>query len=131
MAEDKDSTLIATMLEAVKQSLEDDKAEQVVVIDLEGKTSIADHMVIASGRSTRQVGAMAQHLAEKLKELGAKAVSIEGMPRADWVLIDARDIVIHLFRPDVRGFYRLEKMWGGEVPSDQKPESDYSPLDEQ
>lgn len=98
-------------------SLDDDKAEDVVVIDLAGKTSFADYMIIASGRSGRQVGAMAEHLREKLKAAGAASVDVEGMPQADWVLIDAGDIVVHLFRPEVRSFYNLEKMWGVELPA--------------
>lgn len=96
-------------------SLEDDKAEAVSVIDLRGKTSMADHMVIATGQSTRQVGAMADHLMEKLKRAG-QPVAVEGVPQCDWVLIDAGDIIVHLFRPEVRAFYNLEKMWGGTRP---------------
>jgi ribosome-associated protein len=101
----------------VEESLEADKGEGVVVIPLRGLTSIADHMVIASGRSSRQVAAMAQHVASKLKETGLKRVAIEGLPRADWVLIDGGDIIVHLFRPEVRSFYNLEKMWGVEIPA--------------
>ncbi len=82
-----------------------------------GKSSIADHMVIASGRSARQVGAMAEHIAERLKGLGIGA-SIEGLPQGDWVLIDGGDIVVHLFRPEVRAYYNLEKMWGVPAPGD-------------
>ena len=95
----------------VLQSLDDDQAQEIVSIPLEGKTSIADHMVIASGRSTRQVAAMAQKLAERIKHGGFGHVRIEGLPAADWVLIDAGDIVVHLFRPEVRSFYNLERMW--------------------
>ena len=73
-------------------------------------------MVIASGRSTRQVGAMAEHLAQKLKEAGASRVSVEGMPQCDWVLIDGGDVIVHLFRPEIRRFYNLEKMWGEMLP---------------
>jgi ribosome-associated protein len=101
----------------VEESLEADKGEGVVVIPLRGLTSIADHMVIASGRSSRQVAAMAQHVASRLKETGLKRVAIEGLPRADWVLIDGGDIIVHLFRPEVRSFYNLEKMWGVEIPA--------------
>ena len=96
----------------VLSSLDDDQAQEVVSIPLEGKSSIADHMVIASGRSTRQVAAMAQKLAERLKQAGFGPVRIEGLPAADWVLIDAGDVVVHLFRPEVRSFYTLERMWG-------------------
>ncbi len=92
-------------------SLDDDKAEDVVVIDLAGKTAIADHMVIASGTSQRQVGAMAEHLREKIKGSGVKPVAVEGAAQCDWVLIDAGDIIIHLFRPEVRAFYQLERLW--------------------
>jgi ribosome-associated protein len=95
----------------VMQSLDDDQAMEIVSIPLEGKSSIADYMVIASGRSTRQVAAMAQKLAERIKHGGFGHVRIEGLPAADWVLVDAGDIVVHLFRPEVRSFYNLERMW--------------------
>jgi ribosome-associated protein len=97
--------------ELVLKSLDDDQAQDLVSIPLEGKSSIADHMVIASGRSTRQVAAMAQKLAERIKHGGFGHVRIEGLPAADWVLVDAGDVVIHLFRPEVRSFYNLERMW--------------------
>jgi ribosome-associated protein len=96
----------------VLHSLDEDQAQDVVSIPLEGKSSIADHMVIASGRSTRQVAAIATHLAERLKKAGHGTARIEGLPAADWVLIDAGDVVVHLFRPEVRSFYNLERMWG-------------------
>ena len=95
----------------VLTSLDDDQAQEVISIPLEGKSSIADHMVIASGRSTRQVAAMAQKLAERIKHAGMGPVRLEGLPAADWVLVDAGDIVVHLFRPEVRTFYNLERMW--------------------
>ena len=95
----------------VLKSLDDDQAQEIVSIPLEGKSSIADHMVIASGRSTRQVAAMAQKLAERIKHGGFGHARIEGLPAADWVLIDAGDVVVHLFRPEVRAFYNLERMW--------------------
>ena len=95
----------------VLTSLDDDQAQEVISIPLEGKSSIADHMVIASGRSTRQVAAMAQKLAERIKHAGMGPVRLEGLPAADWVLVDAGDVVIHLFRPEVRSFYNLERMW--------------------
>jgi len=95
----------------VLQSLDDDQAVDVVSIPLAGKSSIADHMVIASGRSTRQVASMATKLAEKLKQQYGKIARIEGLPTADWVLIDADDVIVHLFRPEVRTFYNLERMW--------------------
>lgn len=95
----------------VLASLDDDQALETVSIPLTGKSSIADYMVISSGRSTRQVASMAQKLAERIKQGGFGHVRIEGLPAADWVLIDAGDIVIHLFRPEVRSFYNLERMW--------------------
>ncbi len=101
----------------ILQSLDDDQAQDIVSIPLEGKTAIADHMVIASGRSTRQVAAMAQKLAERIKHGGFGHARIEGLPAADWVLIDAGDVVVHLFRPEVRSFYNLERMWAfGDAP---------------
>jgi ribosome-associated protein len=102
----------------VLQSLDDDQAQDVASIPLEGKTTIADHMVIASGRSSRQVAAMAQKLAERIKQGGFGSARIEGLPAADWVLIDAGDVIVHLFRPEVRSFYNLERMWAfGEAPA--------------
>lgn len=95
----------------VLQSLDDDQAVEVVSIPLAGKSSIADHMVIASGRSTRQVASMAAKLADKIKQQTKRIVRIEGLPTADWVLIDADDVIVHLFRPEVRSFYNLERMW--------------------
>jgi len=95
----------------VMQSLDDDQAVEVVTIPLAGKSSIADHMVIASGRSSRQVASMATKLADKIKQQFGRIVRIEGLPVADWVLIDADDVIVHLFRPEVRTFYNLERMW--------------------
>ena len=101
----------------VMAQLDDDQAQEIVSIPLAGKSSIADHMVIASGRSTRQVAAMAQKLAEKVKAEGFGSARVEGLPAADWVLIDAGDVVVHLFRPEVRSFYNLERMWAfGDAP---------------
>jgi ribosome-associated protein len=107
----------ATELHAmVLQSLDDDQAQEVISIPLAGKSNIADFMVIASGRSTRQVASMAQKLAEKIKQSGGSA-RIEGLTNADWVLIDAGDVIVHLFRPEVRTFYNLERMWAfGDTP---------------
>lgn len=105
------------LLALVLQSLDDDQAQEIVTIDLEGKSSIADYMVIASGRSTRQVAAMAQKLGERLKEGGFGHPRIEGLPAADWVLVDAGGVIVHLFRPEVRSFYNLERMWGFDGPS--------------
>lgn len=107
----------AVLLALVLAQLDDDQAQDVVAIDLAGKSSIADHMVIASGRSTRQVAAMAQKLAEEVKKQGFGPARLEGLPAADWVLIDAGDVVIHIFRPEVRSFYNLERMWAfGDAP---------------
>lgn len=99
------------LIEMVQKSLDDDKAEDLVNIELAGKSTIADHMVIATGRSSRQVSAMADHLVRSLKQAGVRGIGVEGMRRGDWVLVDAGDIIIHLFRPEVREFYGLEKMW--------------------
>ena len=108
------------LVELVQASLEDDMAEDTVVIDLSNKSDIADFMVVTSGRSQRQVSTMAQHLSEKLKkEVGR--VSVEGAARCDWVLIDGGDVIVHLFRPEVRAFYNLEKMWGAELSEPRRP----------
>ncbi len=96
-------------------SLEDDKAENVLALKLEGKAMFCDRMVIATGLADRQISAMAQHLKEKLHEAGLKRVQIEGLGGSDWVLIDAGDIVVHLFKPDAREMYALEKMWGSDL----------------
>ena len=113
MADDTTKTVpsVEELHRAVLQSLDDDQAVEVVSIPLAGKSSIADHMVIASGRSTRQVASMATKLADRLKQDHGKLVRIEGLPTADWVLIDADDVIVHLFRPEVRSFYNLERMW--------------------
>ncbi|QRG09547.1 ribosome silencing factor [Xanthobacter dioxanivorans] len=103
----------AEILALVTARLDDDKSEDIVSIDLRGKTSIADYMVIASGRSQRHVGAIAEHLIEALKAAGIKHVRVEGQPACDWVLIDANDVIVHVFQPEVRSFYNIEKMWSG------------------
>ena len=100
----------------IQESLDGDKAGDIVVIDLAGKSSIADYMVIASGQSTRQVGAMTDHLVRKFKEIGLRGAKVEGQPRNDWVLVDAGDVIVHLFRPEVREFYQLEKLWSYQTP---------------
>ena len=105
---------VEALHELVLRSLDDDQAVEVVSIPLSGKSSIADHMVIASGRSTRQVASMAQKLSERIKQELGRNVRIEGLPVADWVLIDADDVIVHLFRPEVRTFYNLERMWAFE-----------------
>jgi ribosome silencing factor RsfS/YbeB/iojap len=95
-------------------SLEDDKAENVVAVDLAGRAAFADRMIVATGLADRQIAAMATHLEKKLHEAGIKRVQTEGTGGSDWVLIDAGDIVIHLFKPDARALYALEKMWGAD-----------------
>jgi ribosome-associated protein len=99
----------------VVQQLDDDKAENILNIPLSGKSPMADAMIVASGRSARHVSALADHVARKLKEAGASQVRIEGLPNADWVLIDAGDVIVHIFRPEVREFYNLERIWGPEA----------------
>ncbi|PSC05893.1 ribosome silencing factor [Alsobacter soli] len=99
--------------------LDDAKAEDTVSIDLTGKTSLADSMIVTSGRSNRHVGAIADRVIEGLKERGRKDVRVEGLPHCDWVLIDAGDVIVHVFRPEVRHFYNLEKMWGGDRPAER------------
>jgi ribosome-associated protein len=105
---------VEALHELVLRSLDDDQAQDVVSIPLTGKSNIADHMVIASGRSTRQVASMAQKLQDRIKQDLGRHVRIEGLPVADWVLIDADDVIVHIFRPEVRSFYNLERMWGFE-----------------
>jgi ribosome-associated protein len=107
------------LLSLVRHSLDDMKAEDVVEIDLAGKTSIADAMVIASGRSERHVGSIADRVVQAIKENGLGPVRVEGVPACDWVLIDAGDVIIHIFRPEVRQFYNLEKMWGADRPDER------------
>jgi len=99
------------LLASILKSLDDDKAEDVVQIDLRGKSEMGDHMVIASGRSTRQVSSMAQKLVDRLKQDYRLSAKVEGKEIGDWVLIDAGDVIVHIFRPEVREFYQLEKMW--------------------
>ena len=101
----------------IMKSLDDDQAVETISIPLAGKSAIADHMVIASGRSTRQVASMAEKLARAIKTEFGRSTRIEGLPAADWVLIDAGDVIVHLFRPEVRSFYNLERMWAfGDAP---------------
>jgi ribosome-associated protein len=102
---------VEALHQLVLKSLDDDQAVDVVTIPLTGKSNIADHMVIASGRSTRQVASMATKLADRIKQDLKKNVRIEGLSAADWVLIDADDVIVHIFRPEVRSFYNLERMW--------------------
>ncbi|MFA5990217.1 MAG: ribosome silencing factor [Sphingomonas sp.] len=112
-----DTDSVEALHQLVLASLDDDQAVETVSIPLAGKSSIADHMVIASGRSTRQVASMAAKLSEKIKAELGRSTRIEGLPTADWVLIDAGDVIVHLFRPEVRSFYNLERMWAfGDAP---------------
>jgi ribosome-associated protein len=112
--------LANSLTQGIMASLDDAKAEDVLTIDLEGKTSIADLMVIASGRSTTHVNAIADRVIRSCKDNGVIA-RIEGMPQCDWVLLDAGDVIIHVFRPEVRQFYNLEKMWGVDRPTEHRP----------
>lgn len=96
-------------------SLEDDKAEAILALDLVGRAAFADRMVIATGLADRQITAMATHLEQRLEEAGVKRIRVEGGGGSDWVLIDAGDIIVHLFKPDARALYGLEKMWGPEL----------------
>jgi ribosome-associated protein len=100
-----------SLLERIIASLEDDKAEDIVAIPLRGKSSMADHMVVCSGRSSRQVAAISEKLTDRLKHEFGIICKVEGKDQGDWVLIDAGDVVVHVFRPEVREFYQLEKMW--------------------
>jgi ribosome-associated protein len=113
------------MLDSILTSLDDDKAQDVLAIDLVGKTSIADRMIIASGTSARMVSAMADHLIRKLKDAGVKVQS-EGEKHGDWVVVDAGDVIVHLFRPEVRTFYSIERIWQAPVaaePTTVKPKA--------
>lgn len=107
------------LLNVVLDTLDNAKAENVVSIDLRGKTSIGDQMVIASGRSQRHVGAVADHLVRRLKDEGYGRARVEGLPQCDWVLIDAGDVIVHVFRPEAREFYNLEKMWSADRPMER------------
>lgn len=98
--------------------LEDAKAEKIVTIEIRGKSSIGDYMVVASGRNDRHVGAIAEQIQEKFKKAGYSGVRLEGKDNCDWVLVDAGDIIVHVFRPEVREFYNIEKMWQAERPLD-------------
>ena len=103
------------ILELITTSLDDDKAENILTIPLQGKSAMADYMVVASGTSSRQVAAMAEHIEFKLKQNKIAILGLEGLRQADWVLIDANDVIVHLFRPEVREFYGLERMWADDL----------------
>lgn len=114
-ARDRSTDRLETMQTVITSSLADDKAENIVSLDLAGRASFADRMVIATGLADRQISAMATHLIEKLAEIGVKRVQTEGAGGSDWVLVDAGDIVVHLFKPESRSLYALEKMWGTDL----------------
>lgn len=106
------------LLENVTQCLDENKAEDIISINLEGKSGIADYIVIANGRSQRQVSALAAYVVKGLKKAGHRDIVIEGLAQADWVLLDAGDVIVHIFRPEVRSFYNLDKMWDVELEAD-------------
>lgn len=108
------------MIDVVLQSLDDAKAEQTVAIDITGKSSLSDHMVVTSGRSHRHVGAVADQVAKALREHGFGKPRIEGLPHCDWVLVDGGDVIVHIFRPEVREFYNIEKMWAVDFAADAR-----------
>ena len=114
-----DQGRIAALENLILAKLDDDKAQDVVFIDLKGKSAMADGLVVASGRSHRHVGAMADHLLRSLKDAGYGRCRVEGLPACDWVLIDTGDVIIHLFRPEVRTFYNIEKIWSVEPPANR------------
>ena len=106
----------AQLREMIAATLEEYKAEDISVVDLAGKSSVADHMIVASGRSHRHVGSLADRTIERLKKAGVTALGVEGRRQADWVLLDLGEVIVHLFRPEVREFYNLEKMWAVPIP---------------
>jgi ribosome-associated protein len=106
---------------AILASLENSKAENVVAIDVAGKTTLADTMIVATGRSTVHVGAIADHLAKAVRAAGYPTPRLEGLPNCDWVLLDAGDAIVHIFRPEVRQFYNLEKLWSADRPHEVQP----------
>lgn len=108
-----------SLLDNIMHWLDEAKAEEVVSIDLEGKSTLADFMVVASGRSDRHVAAIGEQIQRKLKDDGFGRVRVEGLEQGDWVLIDAGNVIVHVFRPEVREFYKLERMWSGDRPADE------------
>ena len=113
-------TPVPKMIDVVLHTLEDAKAEETVAIDIAGKSSLADNMVVTSGRSNRHVSAIADQLVKSLRESGFGKPRIEGLPHADWVLVDAGDVIVHIFRPEVREFYNIEKMWQADFAADAR-----------
>ncbi|HUO12219.1 MAG TPA: ribosome silencing factor [Caulobacteraceae bacterium] len=112
----EDQQAVKELERLILNRLDDEKAQDIVFIDLKDKSSVADGMIVASGRSHRHVGAMADHLLRALKDAGRGRARVEGLPHCDWVLIDAGDVIVHLFRPEVRAFYNIEKIWSVEPP---------------
>ena len=110
-AEVSGEATVSQALEVLLASLDDSKAEDIISIDLRGKSALGDYMVIASGRSQRHVGAVADHMLRALKEIGVRDIQIEGLESADWVLVDTGDIIVHIFHPEIREFYNIEKIW--------------------
>jgi len=111
---------VESLSQTIVYGLEDAKAENIVTIDLSGKTILADRMIIASGRSSTHVGAIADRVLKSCRDAGFPPPKVEGMPLCDWVLLDARDAIVHIFRPDVRQFYNLEKMWSADRPGESR-----------
>ncbi|MFC7048259.1 ribosome silencing factor [Emcibacter nanhaiensis] len=116
-----------SLKELILSALEDKKAEEITEISLHGKSSIADSMIIASGRSSRQVASLADHVIQTVKDNGFGSCKVEGLEKADWVLIDAGDVIVHLFRPEVRAFYNLEKMWMPDFTPDKANHPEMAP----
>ncbi|WP_374471544.1 ribosome silencing factor [Phenylobacterium sp.] len=115
-ASQDDQGRVTALEDLILAKLDDDKAQDIVFIDLKGKSAVADGLIVASGRSHRHVGAMADHLLRALKDEGYGRVRVEGLPHCDWVLIDTGDVIVHLFRPEVRSFYNIEKIWSVDSP---------------
>ena len=107
-----------SLLDQITAALDDAKAEEIVTLDLGGQSSIADYMVVASGRSDRHVGSIADRVVNTLKEKGHSGIRVEGMQTCEWVLIDAGDVIVHVFKPDARGFYNIERLWGADRPNE-------------
>ncbi|HVY52206.1 MAG TPA: ribosome silencing factor [Devosia sp.] len=118
LAPEPEPTPQAKMIDVVLHTLEDAKAEETVAIDIAGKSSLADHMVVTSGRSNRHVSAVADQVIKALRDNGFGKPRVEGLPHADWVLVDGGDVIVHIFRPEVREFYNIEKMWQADFAAD-------------
>jgi len=116
VSSDEPRQSVGSLEDLILNRLDDDKAQDIVLIDLKGKSPMADSMIVASGRSHRHVGALADHVMRALKEAGHGKARVEGLPHCDWVLIDAGDVIVHLFRPEVRTFYNIEKIWSVDSP---------------